>query len=270
MFRSNDQRALLWQRLFPPNKEQQNSSLQQQQQQPSAMMSLSDNWQQEQRLQQLQQLRIHQQLLSSAHSYHFQGDAIGQRMQPSIPGLTSAHLDMQQYQALQGMIAEEDHLLKLRQLRQLHDLQKYQDLAAQERVSGMTRSADFVTAASPSIFRQSFNPASMPEIADNSATIPKSATTINTTTNTRTPFTTPTATTTTSITDASMPPPAADEEDEDETSASPHKRKSKKKDTKWLITLGELKYYREAHGDCIVPRGYALNPRLASWVAEQR
>jgi hypothetical protein len=34
-----------------------------------------DNWQ-AQRLQQLQQLRIQQQLISSAPSYHFQGDAI--------------------------------------------------------------------------------------------------------------------------------------------------------------------------------------------------
>jgi hypothetical protein len=133
------------------------------------------------------------------------------------------------------MIAEEDHLLKLRQLRQLHDLQKYQDLvAAQERVSGITRAADFVTAASPGnhTLRDHSYPASMPEIADNSTTTHM--------------------------------------EDEDETSVSPHKRKSKKKDTKWLVTLGELKSYREEHGDCIVPRGYALNPRLASWVAEQR
>jgi hypothetical protein len=64
--------------------------------------------------------------------------------------------------------------------------------------------------------------------------------------------------------------PAASIEDEDETSFSPQKRKSKKKDTKWLVTLGELIKYRVEHGDCIVPRGYALNPRLASWVAEQR
>jgi hypothetical protein len=224
MLRSNDQSAL----------KQQHSLHHQQHQQPSAMMSLSDNWQQAQRLQQLQQLHIHQQLLSPTPTYHFQGDATGQRTQPSIPGLTSAHLDIHQYQSLQGIIAEEDHLLKLRQLRQLHDLQKYQDLAAQERVSGMTRSADFVTAASPGIhtLREPSYPRPMPEITDDSAT---------------TPF-----------------------ENEDETSVSPHKRKSKKKDTKWLITLGELKYYREAHGDCIVPRGYALNPHLASWVAEQR
>jgi hypothetical protein len=163
------------------------------------------------------------------------------------------------------MIAEEDHLLKLRQLRQLHDLQKYQDLVAQERVSGITRAADFVTAASPAILREpsvSFHPTSMPEIADDSATV-----VIATANTNHSPSTAPTATT--SIAEASVPA-TADVEDENDTSVSPPKRKTKKKDTKWLVTLGELKAYREAHGDCIVPRGYALNPRLASWVAEQR
>ena len=169
------------------------------------------------------------------------------------------------------MIAEEDHLLELRELRRLHDLQKYRDLVAQECVPRMTRAADFVTAALPMTLREPSYPTSMPEIADNSATVPIAATTITT----RNPFPTPTATATTSITEPSVPAPAVDdeeeeEEDEDETSVSPQKRKSKKKDTKWLVTLGELKNYREAHGDCIVPRGYALNPRLASWVAEQR
>ena len=43
-----------------------------------------------------------------------------------------------------------------------------------------------------------------------------------------------------------------------------------KKDTKWLLMLEELKDYKADHGNCIVPRGYSPNPRLASWVAEQR
>ena len=43
-----------------------------------------------------------------------------------------------------------------------------------------------------------------------------------------------------------------------------------KKDTKWLGTFEELKAYKTEHGDCIVPRGYVENPKLASWVAEQR
>ena len=47
-------------------------------------------------------------------------------------------------------------------------------------------------------------------------------------------------------------------------------RKPRKKNSKWLATLEELKKYKEEHGDCIVPRGYSLNPKLASWVAEQR
>ncbi len=43
-----------------------------------------------------------------------------------------------------------------------------------------------------------------------------------------------------------------------------------KKDIKWLTTFEELKTYQKRFGDCIVPRGYSTNPRLASWVAEQR
>ena len=44
----------------------------------------------------------------------------------------------------------------------------------------------------------------------------------------------------------------------------------RKKDSKWMITYQELLAYRAQHGDCVVPRGYPPNPRLASWVAEQR
>ena len=43
-----------------------------------------------------------------------------------------------------------------------------------------------------------------------------------------------------------------------------------KKDTKWLNMLEELKSYKAKYGNCIVPRGYSPNPRLARWVAEQR
>jgi len=46
--------------------------------------------------------------------------------------------------------------------------------------------------------------------------------------------------------------------------------KPKKKDIKWMNTLQQLKEYRKVHGDCLVPRGFDSNPRLASWVAEQR
>lgn len=42
------------------------------------------------------------------------------------------------------------------------------------------------------------------------------------------------------------------------------------KDLKWLTMLGLLKDYQTENGDCIVPRGYGPNPKLASWVAEQR
>jgi hypothetical protein len=280
MFRSNDQRTLLWQGLFQPNKEQQNS-LQQQHQQPSVMMSLSDNWQAQQ-LQQLHQFRLQQQSLPSAPPHRFQGDATGRRTQPAIPGLTSTLLEVQQYQALQGMIAEkEHHLLKLHQLKQLHDSQKYQDLVAQERGSGSTRAANFVAAASP-VTRaiEPSNRTSTPEIVDDSAAAGIAANTTTTTTTTRNTSTPTPMTATASITEASVPTLAEEEEetaneedqtaDEEEETSSPQKRKSKKKDTKWLVTLEELKKYKQVHGDCIVPRGYALNPRLASWVAEQR
>ncbi len=43
-----------------------------------------------------------------------------------------------------------------------------------------------------------------------------------------------------------------------------------KKDVKWLKSYEELKAYQKLFGDCVVPRGYSTNPRLASWVAEQR
>merc|ERR1719183_952419 len=42
------------------------------------------------------------------------------------------------------------------------------------------------------------------------------------------------------------------------------------KDLKWLTMLGLLKDSQTENGDCIVPRGYGPNPKLASWVAEQR
>ncbi|KAG7342377.1 helicase domain protein [Nitzschia inconspicua] len=43
-----------------------------------------------------------------------------------------------------------------------------------------------------------------------------------------------------------------------------------KKDEKWLGMLKQLVQYKKEHGSCLVPRGYAANPRLASWIAEQR
>lgn len=43
-----------------------------------------------------------------------------------------------------------------------------------------------------------------------------------------------------------------------------------KKSSKWYAMLEQLKQYKSEHGDCIVPRGFAPNTKLASWVAEQR
>lgn len=60
--------------------------------------------------------------------------------------------------------------------------------------------------------------------------------------------------------------PSNDAESTDDLSVVP----PRKKDTKWLATYEQLKKYKADKGDCIVPRGYTANPRLASWVAEQR
>ena len=63
---------------------------------------------------------------------------------------------------------------------------------------------------------------------------------------------------------------------ESDKAIKPKEKRSKdqqpktKQDTKWLQSYNELKEYKEDYGDCIVPRGFALNPKLASWVAEQR
>lgn len=51
--------------------------------------------------------------------------------------------------------------------------------------------------------------------------------------------------------------------------ASSPKRKQNY-DSKWLVMYEELKDYRKQNNSCIVPRGYAKNPKLASWVSEQR
>ncbi|KAI2512226.1 hypothetical protein MHU86_2102 [Fragilaria crotonensis] len=52
---------------------------------------------------------------------------------------------------------------------------------------------------------------------------------------------------------------------------APKEKPSKpKRDTKWLASYQEILQYKDDYGDCIVPRGFPLNPQLASWVAEQR
>jgi len=45
---------------------------------------------------------------------------------------------------------------------------------------------------------------------------------------------------------------------------------SNKNDIKWHEMFEDLKDYKATYGDCIVPRGFCINVRLASWVAEQR
>ena len=41
-------------------------------------------------------------------------------------------------------------------------------------------------------------------------------------------------------------------------------------DNRWVTSLFELKKYKDKYGDCIVLQGYPDNPRLGTWVAEQR
>lgn len=42
------------------------------------------------------------------------------------------------------------------------------------------------------------------------------------------------------------------------------------KDARWHKMYKALQVYKAQHGDCLVPRGFAPNPPLGSWVAEQR
>ncbi|KAI2512223.1 hypothetical protein MHU86_2099 [Fragilaria crotonensis] len=56
----------------------------------------------------------------------------------------------------------------------------------------------------------------------------------------------------------------------DKIKAPKEKPSKPKRDTKWLASYEEILQYKDEYGDCIVPRGFPLNPRLASWVAEQR
>jgi hypothetical protein len=46
--------------------------------------------------------------------------------------------------------------------------------------------------------------------------------------------------------------------------------KPSSRNAKWIESYNDLKKYKHEYGNCIVPRGYVFNPRLAVWVAEQR
>jgi len=68
-------------------------------------------------------------------------------------------------------------------------------------------------------------------------------------------------------------------DDVDETEVEEAKEKTKAKDglkkrsfahAKWAAYLEKLKEYKEENGNCMVPRGFCVDPKLASWVAEQR
>jgi len=55
-----------------------------------------------------------------------------------------------------------------------------------------------------------------------------------------------------------------------ESTIMPTKRKQRVVGNKWRIQYSRLIEYKAEYGNCVVPRGFLLNPRLASWVAEQR
>ena len=62
-----------------------------------------------------------------------------------------------------------------------------------------------------------------------------------------------------------------DEGSSKHNATAPKGKLSKPKgDTKWLASYEEVLQYKDEFGDCTVPRGFPPNPRLASWVAEQR
>jgi len=48
------------------------------------------------------------------------------------------------------------------------------------------------------------------------------------------------------------------------------KSKPSSRNAKWMESYNDLKKYKHEYGNCIVPRGFVFNPRLAVWVAEQR
>ncbi|KAL3935001.1 MAG: hypothetical protein SGBAC_009396 [Bacillariaceae sp.] len=64
--------------------------------------------------------------------------------------------------------------------------------------------------------------------------------------------------------------PQQEQQDYDSDSQPPAAKRAKHKDVRWLSNLEQLKEYKAKHGDCVVPRGFSGNPKLASWVAEQR
>ena len=44
----------------------------------------------------------------------------------------------------------------------------------------------------------------------------------------------------------------------------------KKDDEAWMQMFEQLMGYKEQHGDCLVPKRYEDNPKLANWVNTQR
>jgi hypothetical protein len=51
---------------------------------------------------------------------------------------------------------------------------------------------------------------------------------------------------------------------------STQRSKGRQNDASWEVQLAKLKAYKRRHGDYNVPRGWAEDPRLANWVANQR
>ena len=48
------------------------------------------------------------------------------------------------------------------------------------------------------------------------------------------------------------------------------RRPQRRDDAGWEAQLAKLKAYKRKHGDCNVPKGWAEDPRFASWVFHQR
>ena len=59
-------------------------------------------------------------------------------------------------------------------------------------------------------------------------------------------------------------------EEHEETTDMPTKQRKRNVCNKWRTQYDKLVEYEAEHGNCIVPRGYLIDPRLAAWVAEQR
>ena len=72
------------------------------------------------------------------------------------------------------------------------------------------------------------------------------------------------------VLDVTSIPPEKENVNKEHEEAPTTKRTKSVVGDKWLAQYDRLVKYKAEHGNCIVPRGFLVDPRLAAWVAEQR